>query len=184
MILYKKSKVNGEKMEKDIYFMRKALEQAGKAYKINEVPVGAVIVKNGKIIARGYNKKETRKDSTEHAEINAIKKACKKLNTWRLIGCTMYVTLEPCSMCAGAIIQSRIDRLCIGTMDEKTGSCGSVLNLLEDYKFNHHVELENKICEKECREILKKFFRELRQTKNMERCRSGHNGTVSKTGSC
>ena len=167
-------------MEKDIYFMRKALEQAGKAYKINEVPVGAVIVKNGKIIARGYNKKETRKDSTEHAEINAIKKACKKLNTWRLIGCTMYVTLEPCSMCAGAIIQSRIDRLCIGTMDEKTGSCGSVLNLLEDYKFNHHVELENKICEKECREILKKFFRELRQTKNMERCRSGHNGTDSK----
>ena len=109
-------------MEKDIYFMRKALEQAGKAYKINEVPVGAVIVKDGKIIARGYNKKETRKDSTEHAEINAIKKACKKLNTWRLIGCTMYVTLEPCSMCAGAIIQSRIDRLCIGTMDEKTGS--------------------------------------------------------------
>lgn len=146
-------------------FMWQALKEAQKAYAIGEVPVGAVIVKDNKIIARAYNRKETGKDTTKHAEILAIQKASKKLGTWRLIDCQMYVTLEPCSMCAGAIIQSRIQTLYIGTMDQKTGACGSVLNLLEDYPFNHHVEVEKGILKEECEEILKRFFQELRQIK-------------------
>ena len=113
----------------------------------------------------GYNKKETRKDSTEHAEINAIKKACKKLNTWRLIGCTMYVTLEPCPMCAGAIINSRIKKVYIGASDEKTGAVGSKLNLFSDYKFNHEVDYDKGILEEEARNILQQFFKELRIAK-------------------
>ena len=122
--------------------MKEALKQAQKAYDKLEVPVGAVIVKDGKIIARAYNQKEEKNDTTNHAEILAIKKASKKLGSWRLIDCDMYVTLEPCSMCAGALIQSRIRKVYIGASDEKTGACGSVLNLLEDYKFNHKVEIE------------------------------------------
>jgi tRNA(adenine34) deaminase len=146
-------------------FMKEALKQAQKAYEQLEVPVGAVIVKDGKIIARAYNQKEQKQDTTNHAEILAIKKASKKLNSWRLLDCDMYVTLEPCSMCTGALIQSRIRKVYIGTMDEKTGSCGSVLNLLEDYKFNHHVENETGLLEEECRKILKDFFIELRKIK-------------------
>ena len=147
------------------YFMKQALKEAEKAYKKLEVPVGAVIVKDGKIIARGYNQKETKKDTTKHAEIIAIQKASKKLGSWRLIDCEMYVTLEPCSMCAGAIINSRLKRIYIGTRDEKTGAVGSVLNLLEDYKFNHKVEIERGIMQKECEKILKDFFKELRKSK-------------------
>ena len=146
------------------YFMKQALKEAEKAYKKLEVPVGAVIVKDGTIIARGYNQKETKKDTTKHAEIIAIQKASKKLGSWRLIDCEMYVTLEPCSMCAGAIINSRIKKIYIGTMDQKTGAVGSVLNLLEDYKFNHKVEIESGIMQKECEKILKDFFKELRKS--------------------
>ena len=147
-------------------FMKEALKQAQKAYDKLEVPVGAVIVKNNKIIARAYNQKEEKKDTTNHAEILAIKKASKKLNSWRLLDCEMYVTLEPCSMCAGALIQSRIKKVYIGAMDKKTGACGSVLNLLEDYKFNHNVEVETGILKNECENILKQFFKELRNDKN------------------
>ena len=146
-------------------FMREALKEAKKAYKKLEVPVGAVIVKNGEIIARAHNQKETKFDTTKHAEILAIQKASKKLKAWRLLDCEMYITLEPCSMCAGAIINSRIKKIYIGAMDEKTGAVGSVLNLLEDYTFNHRVEVERGVLNNECENILKDFFRELRKIK-------------------
>ncbi len=152
-------------MEQKEYYMKQALKEAEKAYKKLEVPVGAVIVKDGKIIARAHNQKETKTDTTKHAEILVIQKASRKLEEWRLIDCEMYVTLEPCSMCAGAIINSRIKKVYIGTMDEKTGAVGSVLNLFEDYTFNHKVEVEKGIMEKECQDIIKKFFRELRKIK-------------------
>lgn len=147
-------------------FMKEALKEAKKAYDKEEIPVGAVIVRDDKIIARGHNIKELKKDTTKHAEIIAIQKASKKMDAWRLEGCTLYVTLEPCAMCAGALIQSRIKKVVIGTMDKKTGACGSVLNLLEDYKFNHQVEIETGIMETECREILQHFFKELRKKKS------------------
>lgn len=147
-------------------FMKEALKEAKKAYEKDEVPVGAVIVKDGKIIARAHNLKETKLDTTCHAEILAIKKASRKLNSWRLENCEMYVTLEPCSMCAGALIQSRIKKVYIGTMDYKTGACGSVFNLLEDYTFNHKVECETGILSKKCEKILQDFFKELRKKKN------------------
>ncbi len=150
-------------------FMKEALKEAKKALEQEEVPVGAIIVKDGKIIARAHNIKEQKNDATCHAEILAIKKACKKLNSWRLIGCEMYVTLEPCSMCAGALINSRIKKLYIGTPDEKTGACGSVLNLLEDYKFNHKIEIEKYILKEECEKILKDFFKFLRERNKNEK---------------
>ena len=146
----------------------KVLKEAKKAYQKNEVPVGAVVVKNNEIVARGHNIKETKKDTTKHAEIIAIQKASKKMNAWRLEDCTMYVTLEPCTMCAGAIIQARLKRLIIGTMDKKTGACGSVLNLIDDYEFNHKVELKTGIMETECRQIMKDFFKELREIKKIK----------------
>lgn len=146
-------------------FMKQALKEAKKAYEKDEVPVGAVIVKDAKIIARAHNLKETKNDTTCHAEILAIKKASKKLQAWRLEDCEMYVTLEPCSMCAGALIQSRIKKVYIGTKDYKTGACGSVLNLLEDYTFNHKVEYETGILKEECEEILQDFFKYLRKKK-------------------
>ena len=148
-------------------YMKEAIKEAKKAYEKGEIPVGAVIVKNHKIIARAYNKKEDKLDTTKHAEILAIQKASKKLKAWRLADCEMYVTLEPCSMCAGALIQSRIKKVYIGTMDKKTGACGSVLNLLEDYTFNHKVEVETGIMQKECESILKQFFKELRESKKI-----------------
>ena len=147
--------------------MKEALKEAKKAYKKLEIPVGAVIVKDGKIIARGHNLKETKEDTTKHAEIIAIQKASKKLSEWRLIDCEMYVTLEPCAMCAGAIINSRIKKVYIGTMDEKTGAVGSVLNLFEDFTFNHKVEVEKGILQEECKKMLKQFFKELRKSKNV-----------------
>ena len=152
-------------MQEKEKFMKKALQEAKKAYNKLEVPVGCIIVKNGEIIAKAHNLKETKYDTTKHAEILAIQKASKKLKSWRLNDCDMYVTLEPCSMCAGALIQSRIRKVYIGTMDEKTGSCGSVLNLLEDYKFNHKVEVEYNVCKEECEKILKDFFKNLRKSK-------------------
>jgi tRNA(adenine34) deaminase len=148
------------------YYMKQALKEAEKAYKKLEVPVGAIIVKDEKIIARAYNQKESKTDTTKHAEILAIQKASKKLNSWRLIDCEMYVTLEPCTMCAGAIINSRIKKVYIGAMDEKTGAVGSVLNLFEDYKFNHKPEVEKGILKEDCESLLKQFFKELRKLKS------------------
>lgn len=150
-------------MEQKEYFMKEALLEARKAYKKLEIPVGAIIVKDGEIIARAHNVKEEKKDTTKHAEILAIQKASKKLEAWRLQDCEMYVTLEPCSMCAGALIQARVKKVIIGTMDEKTGACGSVLNLLGDYKFNHKVEVETGILKENCEKLLKDFFKTLRE---------------------
>ena len=152
-------------MEEKNKFMKQALKEAKKAYEKLEVPVGAVIVKDGKIIARAHNLKETKTDTTKHAEILAIQKASKKLESWRLLDCEMYITLEACSMCAGAIINSRIKKVYIGALDEKTGAAGSVLNLFEDYKFNHKVEVEKGVMQKECENILKDFFKMLRKYK-------------------
>ena len=152
-------------MEYKEKFMKEALKEAKKAYEKEEVPVGAVIVKDGKIIAKAHNLKELKNDTTKHAEMLAIQKASKKLNSWRLIDCEMYVTLEPCTMCVGAIINSRIKKIYFGTSDEKTGACGSVLNLPEDYKFNHIVQVEKYILKDECEKILKDFFKELRNKK-------------------
>ena len=146
-------------------FMKEALKEAKKAYENLEVPVGAVIVKDGKIIARAHNQKETKFDTTKHAEILAIQKASKKLKSWRLLDCDMYVTLEPCSMCAGAIINSRIRKVYIGANDEKTGAVGSVFNLFTDYKFNHNVQFEKGILDNECKKILQDFFKALRKIK-------------------
>jgi tRNA(adenine34) deaminase len=147
-------------------FMMSALKEAQKAYAILEVPVGCVIVKDGKIIARGHNVRELEQSIVGHAELVAIKKASKKLGSWRLEDCDIYVTLEPCSMCSGAIIQSRIKNLYFGAFDPKTGACGSVLNLFE-HNFNHKVNVTGGIMEEECSRIIKEFFRELRQ-KNID----------------
>ena len=152
-------------MEDKEKFMKEALKEAKKAYGKLEVPVGAIIVRDRKIIARAHNLKETKKDTTKHAEILAIQKASRKLESWRLLDCEMYVTLEPCSMCAGAIINARIKKLYIGALDEKTGAAGSVFNLFEDYKFNHNVEVEQGIMQDECEKILKDFFKKLREFK-------------------
>ena len=147
------------------HFMKEALKEAKKAYEKLEVPVGAVIVKDGKIIARAHNLKETKYDTTKHAEILAIQKASKKLKSWRLTDCEMYITLEPCSMCAGALINSRIKNIYIGALDNKTGAAGSVLNLFDDYTFNHKVEVEKGIMVEQCETILKDFFKMLRKLK-------------------
>ena len=145
-------------------FMRQALKEAEKAYEKEEIPVGAVIVKNGKIIGRGHNLKEGKKDTTKHAEIIAIQKASKKLDAWRLEDCEMYVTLEPCTMCMGAIINARVKKVYIGALDEKTGACGSFIDLTK-YKYNHIVEIEKGILKEECEYIIKDFFSQLRKKK-------------------
>ncbi len=154
-------------MEKDINekYMREAIKQAKKAGKIDEVPIGCVIVYEDKIIARGYNRRNIDKNTLSHAELNAIKKASKKLGDWRLEDCEMYVTLEPCQMCAGAIVQSRIKKVHIGCMNPKAGCAGSVLNLLQIQKFNHQVEINSGILEEECSKLLTNFFKKLRQSK-------------------
>lgn len=149
----------------DEKFMKEAIKQAKKAYAINEVPIGCVIVQNGKIIARGYNRRNIDKNTLAHAELSAIKKASKKTGDWRLEDCTMYVTLEPCQMCAGAIVQSRMQRVVIACMNKKAGCAGSVLNLLQMQEFNHQVELTKGVLETECSEMLSQFFRELRDKK-------------------
>lgn len=145
-------------------FMTEALKEAKKAYEKQEVPVGAVIVKNGKVIARAHNLKETKNTATAHAEILAIEKASKKLNSWRLIDCDMYVTLEPCTMCMGAIILARIKNLYIGTLDPKTGACGSFVDLGE-LKYNHTVNIFKGILQDKCEYIIKEFFKNLRRNK-------------------
>lgn len=146
-------------------FMKEALKQAKKAASIGETPIGAVIVRDGEIIARGYNKRETKKNALLHAEIIAINKACKKLGGWRLPQCEMYVTLEPCPMCAGAIINSRIENVYFGAYDKKSGCAGSVINLFESGMFNHNVNVTGGITEDKCASILTEFFRELRKKK-------------------
>ena len=149
----------------DEYFMKQAIFQAKKALLYNEVPIGCVIVYDGIIIARGYNKRITDKSTLSHAELNAIKKANKKLGDWRLEDCTMYVTLEPCQMCAGAIVQSRISKVVIGCMNPKAGCAGSILNILDNDNFNHKVLTIKGVLEEECSLMLKDFFRELRKSR-------------------
>ena len=144
------------------YFMNEALKEAKKAYDKLEVPVGVVIVKDNKIIARAYNQKEMKNSPIKHAEIIAIEKACKKLSNWRLNDCEMYVTLEPCPMCAGAIVNSRIKKVYIGAVQEKTGACGSKVDLIEEYKTESKVEVEFGILKDKCLEILQDFFKILR----------------------
>lgn len=145
--------------------MKAAIREAKKAYALDEVPIGCVIVQNSKIIARGYNRRNTDKNTLAHAELSAIKKASKKTGDWRLEDCTMYVTLEPCQMCAGAIVQSRLGKVVIGSMNPKAGCAGSVINLLQMKQFNHQVEMETGILEEECSTMLSGFFQELREKK-------------------
>lgn len=151
------------------YFMKKAYEEALKAKKLGEVPVGAVIIKNNRVIGRGFNLRESSSDPTSHAEIVAIKEASKKLKSWRLSGCTMYVTLEPCPMCAGALINSRIDKVVIGALDKRMGACVSAINLLQNDKLNHKVEIETNIMDEQCSKILTDFFKELRENKKINK---------------
>ena len=142
--------------------MEEAIIEAKKAFELGEVPVGAVIVKDGEIVARAHNLTETSKDPTAHAEMLAIRKAAEALGGWRIKGCSMYVTLEPCSMCAGALVWSRMENLYIGARDPKAGACGSVFNIVESERLNHRVHVEYGLMENECSELLKSFFRELR----------------------
>nr|WP_279380678.1 tRNA adenosine(34) deaminase TadA [Caldicoprobacter guelmensis] len=141
------------------HFMQQALLEAQKAFCLGEVPIGAVIVKEGEIIARGHNLRETEKDPTLHAEMVAIREAARYLGGWRLTGCELYVTIEPCPMCAGAIIQARIQRVVFGALDPKAGCAGSLYNLLQDPRFNHRVEVVGGVMEEECRRIMQEFFR-------------------------
>ena len=152
-------------MDADIKYMREALKEAKKAYKINEIPVGCVIVLNDKIIARGYNKRESNNQATDHAEIIAIRKASKNLNSWRLDECKMYITLEPCVMCSGAIIQSRIKDVIYGAKDYRFGCHDSIIKLF-DVDFNHKVNIKGSILEEECSKLISNFFKELREKKN------------------
>ena len=150
-------------------FMIEALAEAKKAAALGEVPVGAVVVKDGEIIGRGHNMTETAKDPTAHAEMAAIREAAAKLGGWRLLGCSMYVTCEPCAMCAGALVWARIEKLYIGTMDPKGGACGSVFNIPEERRLNHQIEIETGIMQEECSGIMKEFFKKLRTKKSEER---------------
>lgn len=152
-------------MTLDEKYMRAAIREAKKAYALDEVPIGCVIVQNDKIIARGYNRRNTDKNTLAHAEIAAIKKASKKTGDWRLEDCTMYVTLEPCQMCAGAIVQSRLGKVVIGSMNPKAGCAGSVINLLQMKEFNHQVEMVTGVLEEDCSIMLSTFFQELREKK-------------------
>lgn len=166
-------------MTEDEKYMREAIRQARKAEALMEVPIGCVIVYEGKIIARGYNRRNTDKNTLSHAELNAIRKASRKLGDWRLEGCTLYVTLEPCQMCAGAIIQARMDRVVIGSMNPKAGCGGSVLNLLEMKEFNHQAEVERGVLEEECGSLLSSFFRRLRERKKQQ-TKKNVDGTAGK----
>ena len=150
------------KPTEDEKYMKQALTQAKKAYRLGEVPIGCVIVCDGKVIGRGYNRRNTDKNTLCHAEITAIRKASKYIGDWRLEGCTMYVTLEPCQMCAGACVQARMDRVVIGCDSPKSGCAGSVINILQMEEFNHQVEITRDVLKDECSGILTKFFEELR----------------------
>lgn len=150
-------------------YMKAAIKQAQKAYALGEVPIGCVITYEGKIIGRGYNRRNTDKNTLSHAEITAINKASKKIGDWRLEGCTLYVTLEPCQMCAGAIIQARITEVVIGSMNPKAGCGGSILNILEMPQFNHQAKVTRGILQDECSRILTTFFKELRIRNKLEK---------------
>ena len=156
-------------MTEDEKYMKEAIRQAHKAWKLGEVPIGCVIVRDGKIIARGYNRRNTDKNTLAHAELQAIRKASRAAGDWRLEDCTIYVTLEPCQMCAGAIVQARIPRLVIGSRNPKAGCAGSVLNLLQVPAFNHQVEITEGVLEEECSLMLTNFFRDLREKKKEAR---------------
>ena len=149
-------------MTDDERFMKQAITQAKKASRIGEVPIGCVVVYEGRVIGRGYNRRTVEKSTLAHAEIQAIRKATKVMGDWRLEDCTIYVTLEPCPMCAGAIVQSRMKRCVIGTMSPKSGCAGSILNILDVSAFNHQVEIEKGVLAEDCSDILKEFFKELR----------------------
>lgn len=151
----------------DERFMREAIKQAKKAAKLGEMPVGAVIVRNGEIISRGYNKRETKKNALLHAEIIAVERACKKLGGWRLPECEIYVTLEPCPMCAGAILNSRIDRVYFGAYDPKSGCAGSRINLMDMNLCNYTAEVMGGVMQEECAWLIKEFFRELRNRRRI-----------------
>lgn len=168
----------GQKMTEQQQYMKEALRLAKKAASIGEVPIGCVIVYEGKIIGRGYNRRTTDKNTLSHAELNAIKKASKYMGDWRLEDCDMYVTLEPCQMCSGAIIQARMRKVYIGCMNPKAGCAGSVLNLLQIPQFNHQAEIEVGILEEECSAILKKFFKELRQKVKAEKQQSSKKNEI------
>ena len=156
-------------LSEDEKYMKEALKEANKAYKLGEVPIGCVIVYEGKIIGRGYNRRNTDKTTLAHAEISAIKKASKIIGDWRLEDCTLYVTLEPCQMCSGTIIQARIDRVVMGSMNPKAGCAGSLLNILENDSFNHQAQVTRGVLQEECSEILVKFFKELRVRNKIEK---------------
>ncbi len=158
-------------------YMREAIRQAKKAEALGEVPIGCVIVYEDKIIARGYNRRNTDKNTLSHAELNAIRRASKKLGDWRLEGCTLYVTLEPCQMCAGAIVQARVDRVVIGSMNPKAGCAGSILNLLQIQQFNHQVEIVRGVLEEACSSMLSGFFRELREKKKKKKLENSQSET-------
>ena len=175
-----KQKMEEVNMTTDEKWMRQAIKQAKKAEKLEEVPIGCVIVHNDKIIAKGYNRRNTDHTSLAHAEMMAIKKACKKIGDWRLEECTLYVTLEPCQMCAGAIVQSRVKRVVIGAMNKKAGCAGSIFNLLEEDRFNHKAEVTRGILEDECAEMMSEFFRGLRAKKSHAFCFETASQTVPK----
>ncbi|MDI9509364.1 MAG: nucleoside deaminase [Clostridiales bacterium] len=153
----------------DEKYMKEALKQAKRAYQLGEVPIGCVIVYQDKIIGRGYNRRKTNKTTLAHAELTAINKASKSMGDWRLEDCTIYITLEPCQMCSGAIVQARIKRAVIGTMNPKAGCSGSILNLLQMEEFNHQVDITTGVLKEECSEILQKFFKELRIRNKLEK---------------
>lgn len=157
------------KLTEDEKYMKAAIREAMKAYDLGEVPIGCVIVYEGKIIGRGYNRRNTDKNTLSHAEITAINKASKKVGDWRLEGCTLYVTLEPCQMCAGAIVQSRMDRVVMATRNPKAGCAGSILNILRMEEFNHQVEITEDVLHDECADMLQKFFKELRVRNKYEK---------------
>ena len=156
-------------LSEDEKFMKEALKEAMKAYKLGEVPIGCVIVREGKIIGRGYNRRNTDKNTLNHAELSAIRKASKVAGDWRLEDCVLYVTLEPCQMCSGAIVQARFPKCVIGCMNPKAGCAGSILNILNMPEFNHQVEVVKGVLESECSEMLTRFFKELRLRNKLEK---------------
>ena len=143
----------------DVLYMQEALKEAEKAFSIGEVPIGAVITRGGEIIARGYNLREKHKDATAHAEIVAMRQAGEALGGWRLLGCTLYVTIEPCPMCAGAMVQARLPKLVYGARDEKGGAAGSIYNLVQEEKFNHRLEVREGVLAEESKALMQKFFK-------------------------
>lgn len=153
------------RMQEDQHWMQAAIAEAHLAEQLGEVPIGAVIVKDGQIIGRGHNLRESKHDPTAHAELEAIRDACERLDAWRLLDCTLYVTLEPCPMCAGAIVQSRVKRVVYGTQDPKAGCAGTLMNLLQEPRFNHETELTSGVLQSECAQLLTQFFRQLRKSK-------------------